>query len=64
MVSGYAGNLAYEQLLKSGFTDPSAFMAYRTGMYLLLVALIIGAFLKVFKSITSRKTSVQGKGSM
>lgn len=64
MVSGYAGNLAYEQLLNKGIGNPSAFMAYRSGMYLLLVALIIGGFLKIYDRILSMKSNVQGKGSM
>jgi len=48
VISGFPGNLVYEQLLNKGTSDPTAFLAYRTGMYILLVSMIIGIFLKIF----------------
>ncbi len=60
VISGFPGNLVYEQLLNKGIGDPTAFLAYRTGMYILLVSLIIGIFLKIFSPAATPPSQEKG----
>ena len=60
VIAGFPGNLVYEQLLNNGIGDPTNFLAYRTGMYILLVALIIGIFLKIFSPKTTPPSQEKG----